>query len=94
MVMTENEIVRDYKAAKNKRQQIEILADLNATTVDEIKAVLKSNNVDLRGGNYRAKKPATINEDFEKEVEKMKKEVREKRQAMARMYGISKTINL
>ena len=30
----------------------------------------------------------------EKEVEKMKKEVREKRQTMARMYGISKTINL
>lgn len=30
----------------------------------------------------------------EKEIEKMKKEIREKRQAMARLYGISKTINL
>ena len=30
----------------------------------------------------------------EKEIEKMKREIREKRQAMARLYGISKTINL
>jgi hypothetical protein len=30
----------------------------------------------------------------EKEVERMKKEIREKRQNMARLYGISKTINL
>ena len=30
----------------------------------------------------------------EKEIEKMKKEIREKQQTMARLYGISKTINL
>lgn len=37
MTMTDNEIVRDYRAAKNKQQQIAILADLNTTSTDEIK---------------------------------------------------------
>lgn len=71
MTMTENEIVRNYREAKNKRQQIEILADLNAISQDEIKAILKKNGVDLRGGNYRAKKPAVINQDFEDAVNEM-----------------------
>ena len=39
-------------------------------------------------------KPGDLDRFTEKEVEKMKKEVREKRQNMARLYGISKTINL
>ena len=71
MTMTENEIVRDYKASKNKQQQIAILADLNTTSTDEIKKILKSNGVDLRGGNFRKKKPATINEEFENAVNEM-----------------------
>lgn len=71
MTMTENEIVRDYKASKNKQQQIAILADLNTTSTDEIKKILKSNGVDLRGGNFRKKKPATINEEFENAVQEM-----------------------
>ena len=57
MTMTDNEIVREYKAAKNKQHQIEILADLNTTSKDEIKKILKANGVNLRGGNFRAKKP-------------------------------------
>lgn len=69
--MTEKEIVRNYRASRNKKQQIEILADLNNTTKDIIKAILKENGVDLRGGNYRAKKPATINQDFEDAVNEM-----------------------
>ena len=71
MNMTENEIVRSYRAAKNKRQQIEILADLNVVSQDEIKAILKENGVDLRGGNFRAKKLAVINQDFEDAVNEM-----------------------
>lgn len=71
MTMTENEIVRNYRAAKNKQQQIAILADLNATSTDEIKKILKSNGVDLRGGSFRKKKPAIINEDFENAVQEM-----------------------
>ena len=56
VLMTESEIVRRYKEAKDKKQQISILADLNATTVDEIKTVLKINGIDLRSANSRAKK--------------------------------------
>lgn len=33
--MTEEEIVRNFKQAKNKREQIKILADLNCTSRDE-----------------------------------------------------------
>ena len=78
MTMTENEIVRDYRAAKNKQQQIAILADLNTTTTDEIKKILKANGVDLRGGSFRKKKPAIINEDFENAVQEMIEESKEK----------------
>ena len=74
MTMTDNEIVRDYRAAKNKKMQIEILADLNTTTKDEIKKILKANGVDLRGGNYRSKKPAIINKDFDDAINEMIKE--------------------
>ena len=40
MQMTSEEIVRDYSAAKNKSKQIKILADLNAASPGEIRAVL------------------------------------------------------
>lgn len=43
--MTEEEIVRNFKQAKNKREQIKILADLNCTSRDEIKEILKKNGV-------------------------------------------------
>ena len=55
MEMKDSEIVKSYKAARYKKQQINILAELNAVTPEEIKAILKANNVDLRGGNYRTK---------------------------------------
>ena len=55
MNMTEKEIVRDYEQAKNKRKQIEILADLNVTTPDVIKSVLRNNGIDLRSANSRGK---------------------------------------
>ena len=71
MMMTENEIVREYNSARNKRREIEILADLNTTTKDEIKKILKNNGVDLRGANGGIRKPAIINEDFENAVQEM-----------------------
>lgn len=76
MTMTENEIVRSYREAKNKRQQIEILADLNTTSIDEIKKILKANGVDLRGGNYRANKPAVINKEFDDAVQEMIEDIK------------------
>ena len=56
MMMTEGEIVASYREAKNKKNQISILAELNDTSEDIIKTVLKSKGIDLRGGNSRPKK--------------------------------------
>lgn len=40
MVMTNEEIVRDYLQARNKSKQIKVLADLNTVAPAEIRAVL------------------------------------------------------
>lgn len=53
MNMTEGDIVKEYKEAKYKRAQIDILADLNCCEPIEIKRILRKNGVDLRGGNGR-----------------------------------------
>lgn len=39
-MMTPNEICRNYRYAKDKKEQIKILADLNCTSKDEIIKVL------------------------------------------------------
>lgn len=67
MEMNENEIVRSYRESKNKKQQIDILADINCCKPEQIKEILKKNGVDLRGGNYRAKKEETPKEETMKE---------------------------
>lgn len=41
MWMTENEIARSYREARNRKHQIYILADLNLCSVSEIKAILE-----------------------------------------------------
>ncbi len=41
MVMTDEEIARHYRLAKEKRSSIQILADLNATGTGEIRAILE-----------------------------------------------------
>ncbi|MCI9444323.1 MAG: hypothetical protein HFF69_06310 [Oscillospiraceae bacterium] len=46
MQMTSEEIVRDYMQAANKSKQIRILADLNAASPGEIRAVLAEAGVD------------------------------------------------
>lgn len=59
--MTNEEIVRDYLQARNKVNQIRVLADMNLTTMTEIKRILIANGVEdvaapkPRG---RRKKPA------------------------------------
>jgi len=40
MMMTNEEIVRDYREAANKSKQIKILADLNCCSPSEIRRVL------------------------------------------------------
>lgn len=75
MTMTENEILRSYQQAKNKKQQIEILADLNQVPKDTIKAILRENGIDMRSANTGNRKPAIINKDFDDEINKMIKEL-------------------
>lgn len=43
MVLSESEIVREYRTAKNKPKQIEVLAELNAVKADWIKDILLHN---------------------------------------------------
>lgn len=68
MVMTNEEIVRDYLQARNKVNQIRVLADMNLTTMTEIKRVLVANGVEdvaapkPRG---RRKKPAAPPQEAE-----------------------------
>ena len=57
MQMTESEIKVNVLQAKNKRAQIKICADLNDTTEDVIKGILKKQGVDLRAlNNFPSKK--------------------------------------
>lgn len=42
MEMTPNEIIRNYNAAKHPKMQIDILADLNDTTPEEIKKIISA----------------------------------------------------
>lgn len=48
MEMTKNEILRDWEGAKDKKAQIQILADLNQTSQEEIKNILIEMGVDGR----------------------------------------------
>lgn len=48
MVMSKTEILRDWEGAKDKKAQIQILADLNCTTPEAIKEVLREMGVDGR----------------------------------------------
>lgn len=83
MQMTDTEIVSKYKRAENKKEQISILAQLNACDEDEIKKVL------LKGGlteddlpKKRGRKPGT------KETKKMPEEkviAEETNEALAEM---------
>lgn len=48
MEMSNHEILRDFQSAKNKHEQIKILADLNVCKPDDIVEILKMEGVDRR----------------------------------------------
>lgn len=52
MVMTNEEIVRDWAEAKNPASQIAVLADLNATKPDEIKKILRKHGQQIIASAY------------------------------------------
>jgi len=61
MIMTNKEIVAEYKAAKYKDKQISILADQNCCTSAEIREILESEGVELP--KKRGKKKAEAKEE-------------------------------
>ena len=60
MMMSDSEICASYRDAKNKNSQIEVLAELNATTTEQIKEILKKRGVLF--GKRGPKPKATIAE--------------------------------
>lgn len=66
MTMTNEEIVRDYKAAKAPQKQIGILADLNACSKKEIVEILREAGCELPA--YYTKKPKETPEQTKEAV--------------------------
>lgn len=58
MQMTEKEIIRSYKEAKRKQEQIKILADLNTCQKEDIRKILREAGLDVpaTGNRYTKKK--------------------------------------
>lgn len=57
--MDNGEIIRTYKAAKNKKEQVKILADLNQCKVEDIIEILKTDKqIDQRAFQWARAKPA------------------------------------
>lgn len=60
MVMSDSEVKVNVLQAKNPRAQIKICAELNATTQENIKKILREQGVDLRAFNGKQpKKPVS-----------------------------------
>lgn len=53
--MSDKEIVREYNEAKNKNEQITILADLNLMQESDIKDILAKNGIKVSGKRGRKK---------------------------------------
>lgn len=68
MQMTEIEIVGSFKRSENRKEQIEILAQLNACDKEEIEGILEKYNIDV--SKYKKKKRKKKEEVAEAEVVK------------------------
>ena len=49
MYMKDNEIVREYREGRDKKQKVKILADMNGCTYEEIVEVLRKQGIDVSG---------------------------------------------
>ena len=70
MQMTNGDIVKSYKEAKEKKKQIEILAQLNACPVTTIREILVSEGVQFPGP--KPKKPESSTAETPAEAPKEK----------------------
>ena len=82
MTMTKEEIVAEYKQSKNKRNQIQILADLNTCSKDDILTILKESGQvkqqELpRYSNVKAEKTIAPGETKEGELNDLEKSMSE-----------------
>ena len=69
--MSDKEIVREYNEAKNKNEQITILADLNLMQESDIKDILAKNGIKVSGKRGRKKmEKAAVDEVQVKKVTK------------------------
>ncbi len=69
--MSDKEIVREYNEAKNKNEQITILADLNLMQESDIKDILAKNGIKVSGKRGRKKmEKAAVDEVPVKKVTK------------------------
>lgn len=69
MIMTDEEIVRHYRQAKDQKGSIQILADLNATGNDEIRAVLeKAGEIQPAEPNSEKEKQPTRGRQFNEQL--------------------------
>lgn len=64
MEMSEKDIVQSYMMAKQRGNQIKILADLNCCTKEKIMEILKNNGIEVNGrvfngGNHKKDQPET-----------------------------------
>ena len=57
MQMTNEEIIREYRGAKNKKEQIKILADLNTCDTNTIKEILAAGGEAVARPYKRSEKP-------------------------------------
>ena len=60
MQMQNEEIVRSYRQAKRKREQVTILAQLNACTEDQIYEILHAAGLNAKRPKHAAKAPKPV----------------------------------
>ena len=68
MIMTNEEIIREYNEADNNSKQIRILAELNCVTPGEIRAVLAEAGVDGVEAPKRIRRREPVQEPDQKDV--------------------------
>lgn len=68
MYMKDNEIVREYREAKDKKEQVKILADMNQSTYDEIVEVLRKKGIDVTGVERKKKGKQGTKESTQKKA--------------------------
>ena len=83
--MTDEEIVRNYREAKNKREQVKILADLNCMSREEIIQILKDGGIKQqelpRNRGEKTQKKTEEKPEIRTVAERLEEEEREKRKA-------------